>query len=136
MPQFEVFKKRSKPLNGQSYVTVQRRGTMSMNTAAYNALGSPAAIELLYDAAERIIGMRPAEQSSEYAYPMRGVRGSYVLSGIAFANYYGIDTSVSRRYPAYVEDGVLCVDLKGESTELVGRRTTQKEIPTPSEASG
>jgi hypothetical protein len=118
MPQFEVFKKRSKPRNGQPYVTIQRSGALSINTAAYEALDSPKAVELLYDQQERIMGIRPADAGSEFAYPIRGVRGSYVFSGIAFTHYYDIDTEVSRRWSAYLDDGVLCVDLKGEGTPL------------------
>jgi len=45
-----------------------------------------------------------------------------VISGQAFTNFYGIDTATSRRFPARVEDGVLCIDLKTEGTVVTSNR--------------
>lgn len=45
-----------------------------------------------------------------------------IVACTAFTQHYGIDTSVSRRYVPYVEDGILCFDLKGESVEVIGNR--------------
>ena len=30
---------------------------------------------------------------------------------MAFSHFYELDTTLTRRWPAYVEDGVLCIDL-------------------------
>ena len=57
MADFEVFTRRMVPLVKQPTATLQKRGTMSLNKAAHVALGSPDAVELLYDRAEQIIGM-------------------------------------------------------------------------------
>lgn len=127
MPKFEVFRKRMVPLVKNPYVTVMTRGTMSMNKAAFEALGSPKAIELLYDPEERIIGFHGVDPSEEHAYAIRSGGGkydtNYIVSGTALVKYYGIPTPVSRRYAAYLEGETLCVDLKAEGTEVTSNRS-------------
>lgn len=127
MPQFEVFRKRTVPLVKQPYVTIQKRGVFSLNKAAHAALGEPRAIELLYDPTEKIVGIRSAEETVEHAYMLRSSlakrESSLLVSGRAFTQYYGINTDISRRWPAYVEDGILCIDLKQAGTEVIGNRT-------------
>jgi hypothetical protein len=126
MPNFEVFKKRMIPLQKQPYVTIQKRGTMSFNASAHAALGSPEAVELLYDPDEKVVGVRAVDAAVEHAYPLRtpgNKERSFVLSGTAFTKYYGIDTTVSRRRKAYLEEDVLCVDLKEEGTVVTSNRS-------------
>ncbi len=126
MPQFQVFKKRTVPLVKQPYVTIQKRGVFSLNKAAHDELGTPEAIELLYDPDEKIVGIRGVKASVEHAYPLRsGVanrESSFLVSGRAFTQYYGIETDVSRRWPAYMDDGILCIDLKQPRTDVTGNR--------------
>jgi hypothetical protein len=126
---FEVFTKKMVPLGKKPSVTIQRKGIMSFNQAAYDAIGSPKAVELLYDRAERIIGVRATDPDTPHAYQPRGAinkdYGPYLVSGTAFVHYYGIDVSVSRRYPVTVEDGMLCIDLKKDGTVITGNRSSQ-----------
>lgn len=133
VPQFETFKKRMVPLTKAPYVTIQRRGTMSFNKSAHAVLGSPEAVELLWDAEAQIIGVRAVEPSVEHAYPIRptggakdGDAGSYMVSGRAFVQYYGIDTSVSRRFPVVMDGDVLCIDLNGQATEVTSNRNGRR----------
>jgi hypothetical protein len=119
------------PLSKKPFVTIQKRGTVSLNAAAYAAMGSPEAVDLLYDATEKIMGFRPVDSAaSEHAYPLRAQNhkdvGPYIVSGTAFVNYYGIDTTVSRRWIAEVLDGVLCIDLKQEGTVVTSNRGGHK----------
>lgn len=140
MPQFEVFRKRMAPLVKHPYVTMQKRGVISMNAAAHAAMGNPKAVELLYDSDEKVIGLRPAEESSEHAYPVRGTAShsdsTFMVSGTAFTKYYGIDTSVSVRRSASIQDGILCIDLKDPGTPIVGNRAREltSEEPTQVDA--
>ncbi|MEV7970047.1 hypothetical protein AB0O34_29290 [Sphaerisporangium sp. NPDC088356] len=132
MPNFETFTKRLVPLVRQPFVTIQKRGTMSMNAAAFAELGEPEAVELLYDPAERIIGFRPVEKESEHAYPLRPQAGKsvgpYIVSGTAFTKYYNIDTSVSRRWTSYIDDGILCIDLKQSGTVVTSNRSSGRDV--------
>jgi hypothetical protein len=42
---------------GEARVTLNGRGVMHMNLKAYEALGMPAAVKLLYDEDRRVIGV-------------------------------------------------------------------------------
>lgn len=135
MPEFEVFRKRMAPLVKTPYVTIQRRGVISLNAAAYQALGSPSAVELLYDPNEKIVGLRPTGANSEHAYPVRSTaskrESTFMVSGTAFTKYYGIDTATSVRRRAYVDGGILCLDLKDPGTQIVGNRSSGVERTEP-----
>ena len=126
MPQFETFTKHLIRLQHEPQVTIQRRGALSLNRPAYLALGSPDAVELLYDADARIVGLRAVDSGVEHAYAVRpatsGANGRCAISAMAFTKFYGIDTSRSLRWPAYLDDGVLCVDLTGEPTPVTSNR--------------
>lgn len=140
MSNFQVFTKRMIPMGKAPFVTIQRRGSMSFNAAAHAAMGSPEAIEFLYDADERIVGVRGVDPDVEHAYPIRPMgtaRNTFMVSGRAFTQHYGIDTEVARRYPAQMVDGVLCVDLKLPGTEVTGNRSRSNgngAAPAPEEA--
>lgn len=125
MANFETFTKRLVPLGKRPFVTIQKRGTISLNKAAHVALGTPETVELLYDSENQIIGLRPVDPTAEHAYPVRGVGDeptSFLVAGTAFSKHYGIETSASRRWPADVIDGVLTIDLKLEGTVVTSNR--------------
>lgn len=128
MPNFETFKKGASPREKRSFVTLQRTGPVSLNLAAYEALGRPEAIELLFDPAERIVGLRPSGRDNRNAYPVRPVgRATFVVAGRAFMKYYGIEVKQGRRFPARILDGVLAFELRsGEirTSNRNGRRGT------------
>lgn len=122
---FETFTKRMIPLAKEPYATVQKKGIISLNAPAHQLLGGPRAVELLYDADEQLIGLRPVDQSVEHAYLIRGEPGqatSFLLSGTAFVKHYGIDVSQSVRRPVKMIDGMLVIDLKDPGTVVTGNR--------------
>lgn len=126
--EFRVFDRhrraRSHALSAPLAVSIHRRGAISMSAAAYDAIGKPGAVELLYDRAEQIVGLRPVAPEVGHAYPVRAQGGQpggpFIVAGRAFTKHFGIDTSVARRLPAIVEDGVLCVDLKASGHNVAG----------------
>ena len=131
MANFEVFTRRMVPLVKQPAVTIQKRGNISINRAAFVALGEPQAVELLYDPTERIVGFRGVPVDTEHAYPMRpqGQKedGPYIVAGMAFTKYYAIDTTISRRWPAAMQDDILCIDLKQPGTVVTSNRGRSAE---------
>lgn len=133
MARFEAFTKSLVPLAATPRVTVQKRGTITLNTAACAALGWPEAVELLYDRDAQVIGLRPVPVSAPNAAFVRPTtksgRGPYVISAMAFLRYYQIDTQVARRWSATVEDGVLCIDLRGCGTEVSKRAGDEHRHP-------
>ena len=101
IPNFETFQKRSLQMPTEPMVTLQRKGPISLNRAAYEALGEPSAIELLFDRQAKIVGLRGASPRKADAYTVRTVgKGTFLVAGGAFMKYYGIDSNVSRRFPA------------------------------------
>lgn len=127
MPDFETFTRRMIPLVKKPSVTIQKRGTLSFNKAAHVALGSPKAVELLYDKTRKIIGIRPVDPTIEHAYPMRPQAnkddGPYIVAGGAFTKYYGIPTDESRRWFVDVEDGILLIDLRRPGQVVTSNRS-------------
>lgn len=121
---FETFKRQRLKPGAQPFVTIQKKGVLSLNRAAYAALDEPEAVELLYDREARMIGIRKAESALEHAYVVRsfGKGGTWLVSGTAFTNYYDIDTSVPTRRTARIEDGVLMVDLNDPGTPALSNR--------------
>jgi hypothetical protein len=125
---FEKFTRRLIPLGKEPTVTMQSRGSLTLNLSAFQLIGSPLAVHLLYDRDERIIGIRAADPKDEDAYPprtlpRRGEGGPRIVTAQAFASHYGIDTT-PRRYRATLEDDILCIDLK------------QPQMPTGSKPTG
>jgi hypothetical protein len=117
---FERFMRQRAPRTPDPAVTIQKRGTLSLNAAAYVALGSPEAVELLYDREQRLMALRGIEASAESAYPLRpmGTGSTWLASGKAFMNYYGIDVGTAQRYNGRMEDDLLIVDLKEPGTDV------------------
>ena len=124
---FEVFDKRMTPLAKAPSVTIQKRGVISLNKAAHELVDSAETVELLYDRDRQVMALRAADDSSPHAYAVRnGSRrgpGQAIISATAFTQHYGIDTSHTRRWKPFVEDGMLCVDLTIEGTVITGNRT-------------
>lgn len=129
---WETFQRQRAPLSEEPTVTIQRRGTMSLNGAAFDALERPEAVELLFERSKHLMALKKAEPSTPHAYPVRplGKSGStWLVSGQAFTKFYGIETDKAMRWDAKPEpDGLLVIDLKESGTEVTGNRK-QSELP-------
>lgn len=125
---FEVFDKRMAPLAKAPSVTIQKRGIFSINRAAHKLIGEPETVELLFDKENQVIALRPSKEPHAYSIRPQSSRdtGQVILSATAFTQYYDIDTSVSRRYKPYEQDGMLCIDLAGSSTVVRGNRAKRE----------
>lgn len=123
---FEVFDKRMTPLAKAPSVTIQKRGVISLNKAAHDLVDNAETVELLYDRERHVMALRATDDSSPHAYAVRNGSkrgpGQAMVSATAFTAHYGIDTTVTRRWKPFVEDGMLCVDLTEEGTVITGNR--------------
>jgi hypothetical protein len=135
---FEVFQRQRAPRSPTPYVTVHRRGTVSLNAAAWQALGDPKALELLYDSETNRMALRATTDDQSHAYLPRssGRDGRVrVVSGTAFFQYYGLLFDRMRRYAGKLEDDMLVVDLgspESEGSPPPSRKTsTAKRSPRP-----
>lgn len=126
---FKEFDRRTAATSKSPFVTIQRKGPFGFNSAAYEALGKPEAVTLLYDEEERLIGFKPVDLRNPRAFPIRAQGPnlkSYIVAGQAFSNYHGLDTSVARRYPVEMRDGILVLDLKADSVDVTGPRAANR----------
>ena len=123
---FEVFTKRMVRAADKPYVTIQKKGIVAFNHAAYAALGEPKAVLFLFDRKNRIVGFQAADPEEEHAYGVRAnTKGtSHLVSGTLFTRHYGIRTDVARRWLGRLDDkGVLTIDLN-ETPQDVSRDPT------------
>jgi len=132
---FEVFDKRMAPLAKAPSITIQKRGIFSINKAAHKLINEAESVELLFDRDSEVIAMRPSTEPHAYAIRPQSQReaGQAILSATAFTQYFNVDTSVSRRYKPYLDQGMLCIDLRGSSIEVVGNRA-KKDATAEDEA--
>jgi hypothetical protein len=100
---------------------------ISLNKAAHDLIGNADTVELLYDRDRQVMAVRATEDFSPHAYAVRSGSergpGQAIVSATAFTAHYGIDTTATRRWKPFVEDGMLCVDLTTEGTVITGNRT-------------
>jgi hypothetical protein len=104
-------------------VTLGLKGTFFLNRFAYEALGSPTAVEMLFDGNERVIGLKPTDPRRRNAFVIKphGKRGYRRLSAAAFMKHYRIknDRTILFENIDLDDDGVLLLDMN--KTIYVGR---------------
>jgi hypothetical protein len=126
LPNFERYSRDLVPLRREPWVTVQKRGIVSLNRSAYELLDQPAAVDLLYAVDSKIIGLRKTDTRSRDAHFLRSPSGKgagpYVISTVGFMKHYQIACDASRRWLAYVEDDTLCIDLRSPGIAVTSNR--------------
>lgn len=126
MTGFETFTRRLIPMAKEPRITIQKRGAISLNISAYAALGSPGAVELLFDREKRIVGLRAVAPTCPHAYPVRSASGNgsgpFVVSALAFIRYFGLVSDTSLRWDAYLDSDVLCADLGTPGVTVTSNR--------------
>ncbi len=136
--EFERFNRTSAPASKGPFVTVNKRGNISFNRSAFELLGEPDSIELLFSKPNRVIGLKAAPPGEPYAFPIKPVSGrtleskpsNYTVNCLSFMNHYGIDNDVSRRYEVEMRnDDILAVDLNQGGVEVSPVRARQREVP-------
>jgi hypothetical protein len=80
--------------------TLQTRGMISLNQAAFKALGEPVTVALLYDPDEHIVALRKVERTHPNAYLIRQQASakSYLVGAQGFTMHHKIPTEVARRF--------------------------------------
>ncbi|SRR6266542_1977763 len=98
MPNFVEFPRGGS--RGDPVFTLQARGLLSLNHAAFLALGEPAAVALLYDPDGAVVGLRKVDKAYENAYQVRkqGKSPSYLVGAQGFVAYHRIPIVRARRF--------------------------------------
>jgi HSP20 family molecular chaperone IbpA len=127
MRNFEKFR-RAKVTSGETpIVAIHQRGLFAMNQLAFEALGEPKAVGLLFDRDNQVIGLEAAERDNPDSYVVRHhTKYSHHVEGRSFLSYYDVPKEATgRRYKAELVDGVLEVDLKQDSEETNEKKGKQ-----------
>ncbi|MES2170954.1 MAG: hypothetical protein V4479_09590 [Actinomycetota bacterium] len=131
MPNFETFEKRRTPPASEPFVTLLKTGVISMNVIAYESLGRAPYLEFLYDKDEKIVGLNPLRNESQFSYPVRELAsatgGTFSVSAKAFMLFYGIPMDSSIRRRAYLDGPILCVDLNEPGVDVTSGRTATQD---------
>lgn len=138
---FTVYEKGSAPVSTVPTLTIQKRGLLSMNRAAYEMMDSPDAVELLWDADRRVIGLRSAPVDGPNSYPVRAQsadssKGPLLIAGSLFTRFIGLDTSEAKRWVPQMEQGVLCVDLNKPHQRAASNRSKRKTATEQGDGAG
>lgn len=124
MPEWELFNRRTVGRTREPMITIQKDGNMTMNAAAFNLLRGDSTVEeipveLLYDKVQRVIGIRPSDGGPlSYVIRKQANSASYIMAGRAFTQFYGIDTSVARRYKGQMFGNILGIRLSDPFVEV------------------
>ena len=130
---FEEFTARKGPSGSRRpRVGIQRSGKISLNRVAFEHLGEPSFVVLMFDRERQAIGLRAAKEDVPYAYSVnrQDPYDSYRISARAFLNHYGItyrDESLTF-YPK-MEGEILVINIEKEEDtngEKTAAPTTEK----------
>jgi hypothetical protein len=111
------------------YVTIKRSGAIALNLTAYQELGRPQSVELVYDQRSRVIGIHPVDKAFAHCVYVRrasmSLNGPFVLSARAFLDHYGLFGGSTEKWSADMVDGVLCVNLDDLAIPVTSRPATR-----------
>jgi hypothetical protein len=118
----------------------EKKGLIALNRSAYALIGDPEAVELLWDADRKVIGVRAAELVNPNAYPARPqssntTKGPVLVAGTKFTQFIGMDTSRAMRWVPTVEDNILCIDISKPGQLASSNRTAKADSEKTSSAS-
>lgn len=106
-------------------LSVQKHGTVSFNLAAYETMGKPEAVVVLWDPDERIFALCAAEASNPDAYTVQKqpAARSFLVNTQTFFRLAGIDVSTARRFAGQdFGNGIVGVKLdEGVEVGTAGR---------------
>lgn len=110
---FEIYVKGSTPPTRAPRISILKRGAISFNEAAFGILGSPAAVQLLFNPESRVAGIRAVIENHPSAHPVRTNQGarSYVVGCQGFLQHFDIRYDHSRRYAPRFEKNALLIDV-------------------------
>jgi hypothetical protein len=116
-PEFVVFSQKGRPARPPR-LTINARGDGYLNAQAWEALGTPAAVLILFDEERQILGFRGSAAGAEYAYDLRDEGGSgRRLSLKAWARHYEFPLGTPRQYTGRMRADILAFDLNHPSAE-------------------
>lgn len=104
-------------------VTLNGRGVMLLNKHAYEALGSPAAVKMLYEEDRRCIGLKPHDIQKKNAFPLRQKDkwNNYTIQLTSFCRNFGIEIGRTVLFHEIDIDREGMMRLELNMTQKIGR---------------
>ncbi|MBK9214998.1 MAG: hypothetical protein IPM59_05275 [Chloracidobacterium sp.] len=123
-PKWELFQGRpyGRKSNAGPRVTLGQKGVFYLNRRAFELIGEPKAVEMLFDGGQRLIGVRPSDPKKPNAFPVRLHSGGNYrqINAAAFCHHYRIRTEKTVLFERFaVVRGVLTLDM--EQTTVVSK---------------
>ena len=89
---FEVFKAGQPRVSKVPRIGLSRHGYFSVNRTAYELLGRPSRVVLMYDAERELVALEPAGEDTPHSYKVvqQGKSQSYIVAAKAFCDHYEI----------------------------------------------
>ena len=112
----EIARDATKPQWAGIYVTMNAKGSIVMNRAAHQRMGSPQAYLLLFDPANQTIGLRPTYPNIKNAYPVlkSGRHGGRRVGAYRLLTERGLHIKETLEFPdaEIDQDGILLLNLR------------------------
>lgn len=114
---------------GEARVTLNHRGVMLLNKVAYEALGMPAAVKLLYDEDRRVIGVVPHDARHRNAFPVtqKDKWNNRVIHITSFCRHFGIDVGRTVQFHEIDIDREGMMRLELNRTITIGKANQTRE---------
>jgi len=129
VPRFVEFERESAGSAETPMFTLQARGLLSLNHAAYRALGQPDHVALLYDEEQQVVGVRLVAEDHPNAHRVRPQGGSYIVGAQKFTSHFGIRPLVAQRFVAHEYGNGVCGFVLTEGRSVANRRGAPELTP-------
>ncbi len=109
-------------------LTIRAKGGLVLNKPAYQLMGEPTAVELLYDEGQTVIGLRTAPADAHGAHRLRTIsKGErHVVSGAAFLRHFEIPFGDPVKREVQMSGDILVVDLKDPGKDAQTNRKRER----------
>lgn len=106
------------PFADRIHVTLSGKGKLLLNRKAHAIIGKPQRVLLYFNRKNDKIGVRPAHDRLETAFPVREAGESFVVYIGNFCRHFGIRLTTIEKFvhPDLSDDGVLVLDLSNTIT--------------------
>ena len=111
-------------------VKIGRSGNILVNGLAMKLIKDAEWVQLLYDRANKRIGIKPVEEGALDAYRLLPSGKGKQVNAKTYIKYFGLeDLKGTKHRPKYDSKGVLVVELAGSLDEMRRRRILDKAEP-------
>lgn len=105
--------------------TIRSNGDLTLSPEAFELMGAPESVELLYDPQNKIVGLRESDEYHAYRVA-RHPSGWKLIAAKSMLNFYGVSITESTRYNVTLRDGMAQINLR-KPIKVVSRNRAKTE---------